>query len=66
MPLLVEARRVELLSKNPAIQTSPSAVYTFTFPLPTVYKQTDDISSFINTHRCKALPVLWSPVDARH
>ena len=46
-PLLVEARRIELLSISPATQTSPSAVYIFTFPTLYSYKQDYSFSSFI-------------------
>lgn len=43
--LLVEARRVELLSENPSPQLSTSVAYLLTFPLRTADKQAVRFSS---------------------
>ena len=45
--VLVEVRRIELLSEKATTGFSPSAVYDLTFPLPDAHKQASGFSSFI-------------------
>ncbi len=54
LSLLVEMRRVELLSENASDAGAPGAVCDLKFPHLKVHKQTLRVGSFIGHGSCKA------------
>ena len=45
--IVVEVRRIELLSEKATAKLSPSAVRDLTFPLPSAHERAQGFSSFI-------------------
>lgn len=52
--IVVEVRRIELLSEKATAELSPSAVRVLTFPLPSAHERAQGFSSFIMCSCCKA------------
>ena len=52
--IVVEVRRIELLSEKATAELSPSAVRVLTFPPPSAHERAQGFSSFIMCSCCKA------------
>ena len=61
--LLVEPRRVELLSENPSTRLSTSVAGVLTFPLSSPQRQGQDFGSFIRSHLRQSLCRLVPHID---